>query len=207
MSCRAIILSCPTLTATHFKPRSQNQRRASSSLNLGSNLAILAARNSLCFWGCQSLIHISQGGTKKSFAACNSVDPTGVNPLPSGPPSGSSWKWILGMLVTFVVPFLTTKLGTLLKIKNEVDVAVQTVENIVDAVEKVAETVEKVAENIAEDLPAGDLKNAVLRVEHVADQIDDQTEMIGDLIDKVCLHKQHPFQITNFLNLITSFFS
>lgn len=122
--------------------------------------------------------------SNRKFAVFNGVLP-GV-PLPSEPPPSDSWNgWILGAVLTFVLPFLANKWGPLLKIKDEVDTAVQTVENVVDAVEKVAEQVEKVAEDIAEGLPAGKLKNAVTFIENVADQIDDTAEVVGDAIDKV----------------------
>ncbi|XP_027095126.1 uncharacterized protein LOC113749850 [Coffea eugenioides] len=160
------------------------RRSGGFTLNRPLDLAILAQKRSLFFAGCQSLIHPSHGvqimnKSNRKFAVFNSVQP-------SGPPSSGSWNgWILGAVLTFVLPFLTNKWGPLLKIKNEFETAVQTVENVVDAVEKVAEQVEKVAEDIAEGLPAGKLKNAVTFIENVADQIDDTAEVVGDAIDKV----------------------
>lgn len=177
----SILLCSSTSTGLH--------RRGGFPFNRALDLAILSQKKSLFFAGCQGLIHLGHGvqvmsKSNRSFAVFNSGLP-GV-PLPSGPPSSGSWNgWILGIVLTFVVPFLTNKWGPLLKIKNEVETAVQTVENVVDAIEKVAEEVEKVAEDVAENLPAGNLKNAVTFIENVADEIDDTAEVVGDVIDKV----------------------
>ncbi|XP_027149254.1 uncharacterized protein LOC113749639 [Coffea eugenioides] len=177
----SILLCSSTPTGPH--------RRRVVTLNRALDLAILAQKRSLFFAGCQSLIHPSHGvqimnKSNRKFAVFNGVLP-GV-PLPSEPPPSDSWNgWILGAVLTFVLPFLANKWGPLLKVKDEVDTAVQTVENVADAVEKVAEQVEKAAEDIVEGLPAGKLKNAVTFIGNVADKIDDTAEVLGDVIDKV----------------------
>ncbi|KAL3504796.1 hypothetical protein ACH5RR_034637 [Cinchona calisaya] len=188
---RSIILGSSISSGIYIKSSSHHEydRCRVLSFSSGLNLSISAHKNSIYFLGRQSLIHLSHGlqrknESKRNFAVYNSVQP-GV-PLPSAPPSSGPWKgWLVGIVLTFVLPFLTNKWGPLLKIKNEIDTAVQTVEDVVDAVEKVAEQVEKVAEGIADDLPAGKLKDAVTFLENVADQIDHTTEAVGDVIDKV----------------------
>ncbi|OWM79987.1 hypothetical protein CDL15_Pgr006291 [Punica granatum] len=114
----------------------------------------------------------------------NSVDPAGH--LPSGCSPGS-WKlWILGVVISVVLPFWKSKWGPLLKLKNEVETVVKVAENVTDVVEKVAEGVEKVAEDVAEMLPeGGKLRNAVELVEHVAEETAKDAHLVEGLIDKV----------------------
>ncbi|KAK6115017.1 hypothetical protein DH2020_007286 [Rehmannia glutinosa] len=84
---------------------------------------------------------------RRNFTVHNSVQPNA--PLPSQPPS-SSLRWILGIVLTIILPFASNKWGPLLNIKQEVDTTVETIEEIVDIVEKMAEVVDKVAENISD---------------------------------------------------------
>ncbi|EPS72287.1 hypothetical protein M569_02473, partial [Genlisea aurea] len=106
-------------------------------------------------------------------------------PLPSGPPSSSNSTWILGLIITFVLPFVTHKWGSLLVYKNRIDTVVQAVEDVVETVEKVAEGVEKVAEGIAGDLPDGKLKEIVKAVEVVAEGTAKTADCVDSVIDKV----------------------
>ncbi|CAA2989531.1 Hypothetical predicted protein [Olea europaea subsp. europaea] len=106
-------------------------------------------------------------------------------PLPSGPPSNSIRSWILGMVVSIILPFFTHKWGPLWVIKNRIENALQTVENVVDVVEKVAEEVDKIAEDIVDELPEGQLKNIAHFVEDIAEKTAKNADSIGDLIDKV----------------------
>ncbi|XP_057795594.1 uncharacterized protein LOC131011771 [Salvia miltiorrhiza] len=127
--------------------------------------------------------------SKKHYASprrlvVRSVVQPGVPP-PSEPPFNFI-KWILGVAITVVLPFFSGKWTSLLKIKNEVEMAVETAEEIVDAVEKAAEGVEKAAEKLAEDLPeGGGLRKAVDFVEHVAEIANKDAHKFGDFIDKV----------------------
>ncbi|KAL0438058.1 UNVERIFIED_CONTAM: hypothetical protein Slati_2288800 [Sesamum latifolium] len=105
-------------------------------------------------------------------------------PLPSGPPS-KSMSWILGLVVSFILPFFTNKWGPLWVIKNRIDTAVQTVEDIVEAVEKVAGQVDKIAEDIADDLPQGKLKDLVDFVEDMAEKTAKTADSLDNIIDKV----------------------
>lgn len=61
----------------------------------------------------------------------------------------------------------------------------KTVETVVEGVEKAAETTEKIASDIANALPEGKLKQVVLEVENIAEQIDDGAEKIEEFLDKV----------------------
>lgn len=125
--------------------------------------------------------------TKRNLVVyCNL--PAGA-PLPFGA-LPDSWKgWLLGMLFTVAIPLLTNKWGTVLKWtsknKEKIESTVQTVENIVEAVEDVAEKVEKISEDILDDLPEGNLKNAVSRIENAAEKIAKDAHQIDNMIDKV----------------------
>ncbi|KAI4388714.1 hypothetical protein MLD38_001019 [Melastoma candidum] len=114
----------------------------------------------------------------------SSVDP-GSPPLPSDP--SGSWKmWLLGVIVSVVLPFFSSKWGPLLKLKNEVEAVVEKAELVTETIEKVAEGVEKVAEEIEERLPeGGKLRAAVEAVDKVAKAAAKGAELAGDVIDKV----------------------
>ncbi|KAK6114815.1 hypothetical protein DH2020_007084 [Rehmannia glutinosa] len=125
-----------------------------------------------------------QSNNRNSFGVyANSVP---GDPLPSGPPSNSHpMSWILGLVVSFVLPFFTNKWGPLWVLKNRISNAVQTVEDIVEAVEKVAEEVDKIAEDIADDLPQGKLRNLVELVENMAEKTAKTADCLDNVIDKV----------------------
>ncbi|KAK4429583.1 hypothetical protein Salat_1258900 [Sesamum alatum] len=109
-------------------------------------------------------------------------------PLPPQPPS-SSLSWILGIVLTIILPFVGNKWGPLLKFKTEFDTAIETIEEIVEVVEKVAEVVDKVAEDISDDLPdGGKLKKVVDVVEDVAEKTAQDARTVGDVIDKAILN-------------------
>ncbi|XP_051139704.1 uncharacterized protein LOC127257362 [Andrographis paniculata] len=112
--------------------------------------------------------------------------PVPAPPMPSGPPScNNPMSWVLGFVVSIILPFFTNKWGPLWVVKNRIENAVQTVENIVEAVEKVAEEVDKIAEDIAEDLPQGKLRDLVEMVEHVAEKTAKTADCLDNVIDKV----------------------
>ncbi|PIN13012.1 hypothetical protein CDL12_14371 [Handroanthus impetiginosus] len=104
---------------------------------------------------------------RRTFLVCNVVQPEA--PPPSKPPFNFFHKW-----------------GSLLRLKNEVETAVEVAEEVAEATEKVAEGVEKLAEEIAEDLPEGGrLRKVVDFVEHVAERASKDAHIVDDFIDKV----------------------
>ncbi|CAA2956801.1 Hypothetical predicted protein [Olea europaea subsp. europaea] len=106
-------------------------------------------------------------------------------PFPSQS-SNSLRNWILGIILTIILPFGTNKWGPLSKLKNEVDTVVETIEQITEVVEKVAEVVDKVAEDIADDLPEGGrFRKAVVLIENVAEQTAKDAHLLEDIIHKV----------------------
>ncbi|GAA0158078.1 hypothetical protein LIER_15195 [Lithospermum erythrorhizon] len=120
---------------------------------------------------------------KRDFVVC-SIE--AGNPIPSGPPSSSHWKsWVLGIIVSVILPLATGKLGPLSLIKDKFDMALQNVENIVETVEKVAGGVEKAAEHLLDELPDGQLKKVVSIVEHIAERAAKDADSLDDVIDMV----------------------
>ncbi|XP_019156805.1 PREDICTED: uncharacterized protein LOC109153351 isoform X2 [Ipomoea nil] len=93
--------------------------------------------------------------------------------------------WILGILISVILPLLYRKRGSLMQLKNRAEKALYTVEEIVDRVERTAEVVDKVAGNVAEDLSAGKFRETVRSIENVAEKVDKSAEALGDFIDKV----------------------
>ncbi|KAL0360311.1 UNVERIFIED_CONTAM: hypothetical protein Sradi_3715600 [Sesamum radiatum] len=118
--------------------------------------------------------------SRRRFHVCNVVE--GGAPPPSEPPFNFI-SWILGVAITVVLPLFSGKWASLLKLKNEVETAVETVEEIVEAVEKVAEGVEKVAEDIADDLPeGGDSEKPwiLLKVQEVEERVEEYVESLAE---------------------------
>ncbi|KAK7852840.1 hypothetical protein CFP56_037746 [Quercus suber] len=111
---------------------------------------------------------------KMDVTVRSSIPP--VPPIPSSPASPGPWKhWIVGLIVSAILPFLGIKLGPLLKLKEEV----------AEVVEKVAEEVDKVAEEISEHLPeGGKLRVAAKIIEKVAEKTAEDAQLVEDVIDK-----------------------
>ncbi|KAL2467864.1 uncharacterized protein Fot_51389 [Forsythia ovata] len=177
-------LNCTSTSLHMIRSKSPNP-------NSSSNLEILKLKDQSLFWALQSLQCVNNNArTRKdnkngrNFVVYSGVDPSSVPP-PSGPPS-NFLNWILGFAMTVVLPFFSHKWASLLKLKNEVENTVDTIEHFAGAVEKVAEDVEKVAEDIANDLPkGGKLRNMLDFVENVAEKVAEDAHQVEEFIDKV----------------------
>ncbi|KAK8642748.1 hypothetical protein V6N13_012081 [Hibiscus sabdariffa] len=112
-----------------------------------------------------------------------------VEPGPIVPPAPAlgSWKhWILGILMSIILPMWRGDWRPLLKLKLEqAETVIDTAEAVTDIVENVAEQVEKVADEIGDSLPEGKLKDALEIVEDIADETADDARIAGEFIDKV----------------------
>ncbi|KAM1074057.1 hypothetical protein FF1_019104 [Malus domestica] len=99
----------------------------------------------------------------------------------------SSWKtWIVGLMLTIIIPSLRHKWGPLLALKSKVDTAVDTVESVTEVVEELAEQVEKVAEQVEDKLPEdAKLRDAMESIEHLAEEAVKKAELAKDVIHKV----------------------
>ncbi|PIN11380.1 hypothetical protein CDL12_16002 [Handroanthus impetiginosus] len=164
-------------TISHIKSYTRSQ---TLSWNPISRLVISKPNGEINLWGNKTRVQCDNKTTRNSFIVYANSMPGTPPPPPSKPMS-----WILGLIVSFILPFFTNKWGPLWVLKNRVENAVQTVENIVEAVEKVAEEVDKIAEDIADDLPEGNLKNLVEMVEDAAEKTAKTADSLDNVIDKV----------------------
>ncbi|XP_011016870.1 PREDICTED: uncharacterized protein LOC105120399 isoform X2 [Populus euphratica] len=131
----------------------------------GTSLKLLYARN-----------------TKMEMAVYNSHG-TG----PAHPSSPSPWKgWVLGMLISIILPFCRSKWGPLLLIKDKVEEVVEIADHVADIVEEVAEEVGKVAEEVADHLPeGGKLQEVATFVENVAKETAKDANVVDEIIEKI----------------------
>ncbi|KAF5444823.1 hypothetical protein F2P56_033922 [Juglans regia] len=167
--------------------------RYPSSFRNPSLLPITSRRNiKSCFLGTgQGLQFLSTGlgdlivrKAHLDMAADISVQP---GPLVPSIPSPDSWDaWIAGILASVILPFLGFKWGSLMKLKNEVDTAVQIAEDVAETIERVAEKVEEAAEEVADHLPAGGkLKDAATFIENLAKETAKDANLVDGVIHKV----------------------
>ncbi|KAM0067133.1 hypothetical protein Hdeb2414_s0002g00057321 [Helianthus debilis subsp. tardiflorus] len=63
-------------------------------------------------------LHSKSCRNLSTFVRQSNVNPPPEDPLPSGSPSGSLRNWIVGMVLTFIIPFFTRKWGSLLLLKS-----------------------------------------------------------------------------------------
>ncbi|CAH9105136.1 unnamed protein product [Cuscuta epithymum] len=131
---------------------------------------------------------------KRGIVACigggAGIEPVAGSFLDPNPIKG----WLIGILLSAVIPFFRHKFGSLMQIRSEIYFvfavliihnSIEQVEEVVHGLEKVAEVVDKVAEEIGGTLPDGSLKEAVAMVERAAEKADKSAENLGELIDKV----------------------
>lgn len=184
MASSSSIIFAQNYAGSYTKP---STRFPSLAWNPISRLAVSKCKNDeLSFWGSKTRLQYDSRDQRKSFLVCANTAP-GVPPPASGPPSSSHpMSWVIGLVVSFILPFFTNKWGPLWVIKNKLETTVQTVEDIVEAVEKVAERVDEIAEDIADDLPQGKLRDLVELVEHVAEKTHKTADSLDNVIDKVC---------------------
>ncbi|KAF7140227.1 hypothetical protein RHSIM_Rhsim06G0077100 [Rhododendron simsii] len=109
-----------------------------------------------------------------------------VPALPSGPPSDSWKSWILGAVITIILPFITHKWGPLLQFTKKIETVVETVDQVAEVIEQVAEGVEKVADEIGDNLAeGGKLRGAFDSIENAARKAADGAHLVDQILDKV----------------------
>ncbi|XP_009799084.1 uncharacterized protein [Nicotiana sylvestris] len=141
--------------------------------------------NSLSFLGSRKGL-LTSDKIKRKFVVSSNGQPGG--PLPSPPSSNPFNGWLIGILLSIILPFFRNKWGSLLQLKNTVEDVIETVEEVeevVEDVENVAEKVDKVAEEIGKDLPEGQLKDTLKAVENFSEETAKFALAAGDIIDKV----------------------
>ncbi|PWA67974.1 hypothetical protein CTI12_AA313330 [Artemisia annua] len=139
--------------------------------------------------------------SRRNFVVRSNITPPPGVPLPSGPPpSGSMRNWVVGIVLTFVLPFFTHKWGPLLLLKNKVDTAVNTVEYVVETIESVATKFDNVIDSITDDLPEDsklrksmvafdELVEGVAKGAHIANDIIDKVEEVEDKLESMILNE------------------
>lgn len=128
-------------------------------------------------------MHTYNTQRRKFSVNSGGVEPS--NPLPPQPPSSKYLNWIIGVVLSIIVPSTSSTWGPFLQFKKDVDTAVETVEEIAEVVEKVSEIVDTVAEKISDELPeGGKLKKVVDILEDVAEATAEDARTVGDAIDK-----------------------
>ncbi|XP_042061580.1 uncharacterized protein LOC121805695 isoform X1 [Salvia splendens] len=113
--------------------------------------------------------------------------------LPDQPRVGfSNWvKWLLGYVVTFLLPFWKTKWDNLLMLEGKVARVVEEVEVVAEVVEKEATTADKALEEVANQLPDNSkLKEAAQALDHVSRVAAQDAQQIKNIINKVSDVKQ-----------------
>ncbi|CAK9159138.1 unnamed protein product [Ilex paraguariensis] len=143
------------------------------------------------------VVHSKNG--KRNFVVHNSVQPGA--PIPSGNPSNSWTCWLLGMVLSIVLPFWRQGLTPLQALRNKVDTIVETAELVVDVVEKAAEEVEKIADEVADKLPEGGLKAAAVLIGDIAEETAKDARIADDLIDKV---EEVQEEVESFFETVTN---
>ncbi|KAL7616509.1 uncharacterized protein LOC111910768 [Lactuca sativa] len=121
-----------------------------------------------------------------SVIAYANVEPAGTPSPPPGSPPGAWKNWAIGILMTFIIPLVTTKGGPIKFLLQKVDQIMATAEHISDIVESVADKVDKVVDELQEDLPEdSQLRKTLDFIENVAERVEKDAHNAGDFIDKV----------------------
>ncbi|GAA0140969.1 hypothetical protein LIER_02218 [Lithospermum erythrorhizon] len=103
----------------------------------------------------------------------------------SPPQPTRNWKrWVLGILISVIIPSYTHKLGPLGVWKDEFDSRLQEVEEAIEGGEKVATAVEKVAEKWLDSLPEGWLKDTLTIMEQGAERASKLFNKVDNVIDE-----------------------
>ncbi|CAL1389012.1 unnamed protein product [Linum trigynum] len=129
----------------------------------------------------------SNTSSNRDVVVYSNVDSGGPVSSPTpGSSGGSDWRgWLIGVIMSFLLPFWRNQLWSLKKIQASVESVVETIEEVVEAVEEVAEKVEEVAEQIEENLPEGELKELLEDVEQAADKAAKAADVAQQVLTKV----------------------
>ncbi|CAN0923149.1 hypothetical protein LINGRAHAP2_LOCUS33431 [Linum grandiflorum] len=123
--------------------------------------------------------------SKNLVVVHSNVGPGPTASDPSTPP-GSNWRgWLVGVLMSFLLPLWRNQLWSLKKLEDKVEAVVETIEEVVETVEEVAEKVEEVAEEMGKSMPEGKLKHMLEDIEEAADKAEKAAELAHQVLDKV----------------------
>lgn len=174
-----LISTRPSVSSTSFEVNPTSHASISKNRDLPSCSVLGFTRRSLRY---DTMLMIS----RRNFAVRSNITPPAGAPVPSGSPSGSMKSWVVGIVLTFVLPFFTHKWGPLTLLKNKVDTVVDTAESIMEAIEDVAGKVDKVIDNITDDLPKNSkLRNTLEAIDKLVEGVEKSAHIANDIIDKV----------------------
>ncbi|KAK6136474.1 hypothetical protein DH2020_029770 [Rehmannia glutinosa] len=128
-------------------------------------------------------------GMEKDQSEEVQVQPT----LPAAPKFGlSNWvKWLLGSILSFMLPLWTNKWHNMLTLEGKAVRVVEEVEVVAEVVEKVATTADKALAEVANQLPDNSkLKEAAQIMEHVSSVAAQDAQLIENIIHKAAHVKQ-----------------
>ncbi|KAL7615970.1 hypothetical protein Lser_V15G00077 [Lactuca serriola] len=137
---------------------------------------------------CRSLQYLSMSINLQTatFVRQSNANPPPEPPLPSGSPSGSLRNWVVGLVLTFILPFFTHKWGSWLLYKNQVDQKLERTEQVVKTVESVAVKLDKFIDGITDNLPEGNkLRKALEFADEIAEGVAKTAHVADDIINKV----------------------
>ncbi|GER27321.1 plastid-targeted protein 3 [Striga asiatica] len=115
------------------------------------------------------------------------------SPSPSSSSSNRSpsllKKWLLGVLLSVILPAAGHKGGFLLGLKVKIDQAMETVENVTEIVEEIAEEAEKIAEEVEEKLPEDSkLKETLDSFEELTKMAAKEARRAQDIVHQLLLN-------------------
>ncbi|XP_073121654.1 uncharacterized protein [Henckelia pumila] len=103
----------------------------------------------------------------------------------------SNWmKWILGSLLSLVLPLLGKTWNDVRRLEGKVEVAAEEVDTVAEVVESVATAADKALKEVAEDLPNGKFKEAAEVMEHLCFVAAQDSILVQNLIHKAGEVKQ-----------------
>ncbi|KAK6156779.1 hypothetical protein DH2020_011027 [Rehmannia glutinosa] len=126
---------------------------------------------------------VDQGLREKDQSEEVQVQPA----LPAAPKFGlSNWvKWLLGSIISFMLPLWTNKWHNLLTLEGKAVKVVEEVEVVAEVVEKVATTTDKALAEVVNQLPDNSkLKEAAQIMEHVSSVAAQDAQLIENIFHK-----------------------
>ncbi|XP_073050743.1 uncharacterized protein [Primulina eburnea] len=102
-------------------------------------------------------------------------------------PSTSPWKkWLLGILLTVILPAVGYQGGIFVGLKARIDKAIEKVEQLTEVVEEIAEETDKIVEEVEAKLPGDSkLKQTLDKFDNLAKKAVDEAKQAEDIIHKV----------------------
>ncbi|GKE65608.1 hypothetical protein Tco_1519769 [Tanacetum coccineum] len=106
------------------------------------------------------------------FVVRNNISPRGA-PYPSG----SLTNWIVGIVLTCVLPFITHKVDTMM----------ETTEHVTETIEAMAKGADEIIDEITDGLPKNSkLKERMEAIDDMIEEVAKGAHIANEIIDKVC---------------------